>query len=476
MSTDFLHGVEVITVDGGPRPIQTIRSAIIGLVGTAPAATVGAFPLNTPVLVNSRGGFAGVGATGTLPKALKGIFAQFSPFVVVVRVEEGVTPAETLANIIGGVDVTTGARSGIQAFKDSQAQLGVSPMLLIAPGFTGDRPTGLSAVNVTNNGAGYTVAPDVAFTGGGADPGKVLPTGHAVLGTGADAAKVVAVVIDTHGANLLAAPAVAFSGGGGGAGAAATAVVGAYKNPAAAALETIAAALRAHAILQGPNTTDAAAITYRNDFGSRRIYIVDPKVSVLDGTDIGAADVAPYVAGLIARIDHEVGFHKSPSNETINDILGTDRPVDYALGDPNCRANLLNENEVATIIRDEGFRLWGNRTCSDDPKFAFLSVSRTADMIDLSIQRGHRWACDKPISKGYFDDVVNSVNAYLRQLKARGAILGGRCWVDPDFNSAADLTAGKVTFSYDFTAPAPAERVTFRSSVVDDYIAELFAA
>jgi phage tail sheath protein FI len=40
MATDFLHGVEVVTVAGGPRPIQTIRSAIIGIVGTAPDADV----------------------------------------------------------------------------------------------------------------------------------------------------------------------------------------------------------------------------------------------------------------------------------------------------------------------------------------------------------------------------------------------------------------------------------------------------
>jgi phage tail sheath protein FI len=62
---------------------------------------------------------------------------------------------------------------------------------------------------------------------------------------------------------------------------------------------------------------------------------VDPKVKVLHGTDIVAADVAPFVAGLIARIDHEIGFWKSPSNEQINNVLGTDRPVDYVLGDPN---------------------------------------------------------------------------------------------------------------------------------------------
>jgi phage tail sheath protein FI len=155
MATDFLHGVETVTVDGGPRPIQTIRSAIIGLVGTAPDATADAFPLNKPVLVNTRGGFAGIGATGTLPNALAAIFSQFSPFVVVVRVDEGADADETLANIVGGVDVGTGARLGIEALKDAQSELGVTPMLLVAPDFTSLRPTGLAQINITNSGAGY---------------------------------------------------------------------------------------------------------------------------------------------------------------------------------------------------------------------------------------------------------------------------------------------------------------------------------
>jgi hypothetical protein len=55
-------------------------------------------------------------------------------------------------------------------------------------------------------------------------------------------------------------------------------------------------------------------------------------------------DPAARVAGLIARIDHEVGFWKSPSNEELFNVGGLDRPIDFALGDPNSRANLLNAN------------------------------------------------------------------------------------------------------------------------------------
>jgi phage tail sheath protein FI len=477
LTESFLHGVEVVTVDSGPRPVQTVRSAIIGLIGTAPDATDAAFPLDTPVLVNTRGGFAGIGATGTLADAMQGIFDQTSPFVVVIRVDEGASASETLSNVIGGIDPTTGVRTGIYAFRDAQTICGVTPMILIAPTFTSVRPVGVTGVAVTAPGSGYTTAPAVAFSGGGSDTDKVLPTGHAVLGTAANAGKVMSIVIDTPGSHLTAAPTIALTGGAG-TGATATATINNYANPVVSALDAVATQIRAHAVVAGPNTTDAAALDYREDFGSRRIYIVDPFVKVFDTTTSAyvSEDPVARVAGVIARTDANIGFWKSPSNEIINGVGGLDRPVDYALGDPNTRANLLNGSQVTTFIRDDGWRVWGNRTASDDAKWAFLCVSRTADMVDLSIQQAHRWACDQSIDKNYIDDVVSSVNSYLRSLKARGAILGGKCWFDQDFNEQADIAAGKITFSYDFTAPSPAEHITFRSIITDDYIASLFAA
>lgn len=471
--SDFLHGVEVVTVDRGPRPIQTVRSAIIGLIGTAPDADADDFPLDTPVLVNTRQNYATIGATGTLKDSLDGIFDQFAPFVVVIRVEEGETAGETLDNLIGGVNGSSGAFTGVQAFRAAEVETGVQPMLLLAPGFTDTRPSAVLSVAVSAQGSGYTTAPTVAFSGGGTDPDKILPTGVAVLGTGADAAKVVSVTITNPGRNLTEAPTIAFTGGGGTL-AAATATIGASTNPVVSALLSLADQFRAHILADGPSTTDAAALAYRNDFGSRRVFVIDPKVKVLASGAYVSKPASPRVAGLIARIDHEIGFWKSPSNEVVYGIGGLDRPVDWALGNPNTRANLLNENEVATFIRDEGWRLWGNRTASSDALYAFLSVSRTKDMVDLSIQRAHRYAVDKVINKAYFEDVVASVNGYLRQLQARGAIIGGKCWADPGKNTDADIQAGHATFSYDFTPPTPAERVTFESSIVADYQINIF--
>lgn len=472
MPEQFLHGVEVVEIDAGPRPIQTVRSSVIGIVGTAPDADAAAFPLNTPVLIagNRREAakldLIGEGE-GTLPAAIDSIFDQIGAVVVVVRVEEGETANETLANVLGGVDGTTGNYEGVHALLGAESVVGVQPRILIAPGFTHQRVTGgLTAITVSNQGTGYTSAPAVSFTGGAG-------SGAAATAT-VSGGKVTAITITNPGSGYTSAPSVVLTGGGGTT-AAATAAYGATGNAVVSELLGIAERLRAVIIADGPSTTDAAAVAYAGDFGSKRIYVVDPAVIKIDGDGNNVIERASAcVAGMISKTDNNLGFWWSPSNQNINGIIGTERPIDFTLGDANARANLLNESKVATIIRQDGFRLWGNRTLSSDPKWAFINVVRTADIINDSLLRAHLWAVDRNITKTYVQDVVEGVNAYLRHLVLIGAIIGGKCWADPELNSPDQIAAGKIYFDFDFTAPAPAEHITFRSHLVNDYLKEIF--
>ena len=160
------------------------------------------------------------------------------------------------------------------------------------------------------------------------------------------------------------------------------------------------------------NTGDAAAINYATQFGSDRLAIIDPWL-VKDGVD--HAPSAAW-AGATAKSDYERGFWWSPSNLEILGFTGTSRAVGFRLGDPTSPANLLNEANITTVIKQNGNRLWGNRTTSADPKFAFISVRRTADLINDSILRAHLWAVDRNISRTYLEDVAESVNAYIKTL------------------------------------------------------------
>jgi phage tail sheath protein FI len=476
MSELFLHGVEVVEVDTGPRPIATVRSSVIGIVGTAPSADATAFPLNTPVLIaGSRREAAALDllgtGLGTLPAAVDSILDQTGAVIVVIRIEQGADTAATLANVLGGVNAVTGNYEGVHGFLGAESVVGFQPRILLAPGFTDTRrANAVTAITVTNQGTGYTSAPTVALTGGGGTGATAV----AVLGTGANATKVVSVRVTNPGTGYTSAPTVAFSGGAG-SGAAATASYGTLGNAVVAELVGIAERLRAVIIADGPNTTDAAAIAYAGDFGSKRVYVVDPKVIKTDAEgEPVTAWASPCVAGLIAKSDNERGFWWSPSNQAINGIIGTGRPIDFTLGDSSSRANLLNESKVATIIRQNGWRLWGNRSLSADPKWAFLCVVRTADIINDSLMRAHLWAVDRGITKNYITDVTEGVNNYLRYLKSIDAILGGECWADPDLNTADQIAQGKVYFDFDFTPVYPAEHVTFRSQLTNDYIQEIF--
>ena len=385
----YLHGVETIEIDDGIRPIQTVRSSVIGLIGTAPDADADKFPLNMPVLIPGRQrDVIDLGATGTLKNACDGIFDQgVAPFIVIVRVAEGVDEDATLLNMIGDA----ADFSGVHAFKAAESIVKVTPRILCAPGFTHQRP-------------------------------------------------------------------------------------GAAANPVIAEILGLADILRAVVIADAPGASTAAAIAYRQDFDSARLYIVAPGVKVFRGAGVVVEPASARVAGLIVRRDKDKGFWWSPSNQPLGGVVGIERPIDFALNNGATESNLLNENGVASVIHHNGYRLWGNKSAATDPIWQFLTVRRTADLVYDSVERSMLWAMDRPLSQQLVEDVGNSVNAYLRNLTQRGALLGGRAWLDPEINTPADLKAGKLSIDFDLEPPAPLDRLTFRARRNDGYYEELVNA
>ncbi|WP_153773333.1 phage tail sheath family protein [Pseudomonas sp. MNR3A] len=244
------------------------------------------------------------------------------------------------------------------------------------------------------------------------------------------------------------------------------------------ALVALADKLRGIAIIDGPNTTDEAAIAYAGEFGAKRAYIVDPGVQLWD-TDTSATVNAPssaWVAGLFAWTDSEYGFWASPSNKEFVGITGTGRPVEFLDGDETCRANLLNNAKVTTIIRDDGYRLWGNRTLSSDPKWAFVTRVRTMDIVMDAILYGHKWAVDRSITATYVKDVTEGLQAFMRDLKAQGAIINFEVYADTELNTASQLEQGKVYWNIRFTDVPPAENPNFRVEVTNQWLTEVLDA
>lgn len=246
----------------------------------------------------------------------------------------------------------------------------------------------------------------------------------------------------------------------------------------ATALDGLAGKLRAIAIIDGPNTTDEAAVAYAENFGSKRVFMVDPGVQFWDTVASATIDApaSAWAAGMFAYTDAEYGFWASPSNKEMVGITGTSRPVEFLDGDETCRANLLNNANITTIIRDDGFRLWGNRTMSSDKKWSFVTRVRTMDIVMDAILYGHKWAVDRSITKTYIKDVTDGLQAFMRDLKNQGAIINFEVYADTELNMASQLADGKVFWNIRFTDVPPAENPNFRVEVTNQWLTEVLEA
>ena len=382
----YHHGVRVIEINEGTRPIRTVSTAVIGMVVTADDADATAFPLDTPVLItNVQQAIGKAGTSGTLSASLDAIADQASPVVIVVRVAEADTEELTTANVVG-TTTAEGKFTGLKALLTAQNTLRVKPRIIGCPG------------------------------------------------------------LDTV--------------------------------PVVTEMASICQKLRAFGYALAQATTKEEAAAARANFSAREIMLIWPEFV---GFDVTTATTKPAMTvaralGLRAKIDAELGWHKTLSNVGVNGVTGMDRDVYWDLQNPATDANYLNENEITTLVQHNGYRFWGSRTCSDDPLFSFENYTRTAQILADTIAEAHDWAVDKPMSVTLMKDIMEGVNAKFRELKALGYIIDGRCWFDESVNTTDVLKSGKAYLDYDYTPVPPLENLLFRQRITDKYLVDFAAA
>lgn len=240
------------------------------------------------------------------------------------------------------------------------------------------------------------------------------------------------------------------------------------------ALAAVAQKLRAFVYAEGHGEDVSEVMDYRQNFDPREVMVIWPRWKVATpgtGVVVDASPVA-YAMGLRARIDAEQGWHKTISNVPVNGVLGISKDVFWDLQNPDTDAGLLNGAGITTLIRNQGFRFWGSRTCSTDELFAFESATRTAQILADTMAEGHFWAVDKPLHPSLVKDILEGINAKFRELKNLGYILDGRAWYDEEINEAATLKSGKLTLDYDYTPVPPLEDLTFQQRITDRYYAD----
>jgi uncharacterized protein len=247
----------------------------------------------------------------------------------------------------------------------------------------------------------------------------------------------------------------------------------------AAALAPVCQKLRAFGYISAWGCkTVSEATKYRSTFGQRELMVIWPDFLAWDTTANATATAwaTARALGLRAYIDQTVGWHKTLSNVSVNGVTGISASVFWDLQEPGTDADLLNEAGITTLIRKDGFRFWGNRTCSDDPLFLFENYTRTAQVIADTMAGAHMWAVDKPITATLIRDIVDGINAKFRELKTSGYIVDATCWFDEEANDAATLKAGKLYIDYDYTPVPPLENLTLRQRITDKYLADLVSS
>ena len=185
-----------------------------------------------------------------------------------------------------------------------------------------------------------------------------------------------------------------------------------------------------------------------------------------------AATIA-RILGARAMLDEKVGPHKSISNTEIQGVSAIKYPRSFGLLDINSEANTLNNLDVTTLIREKGFRVWGNRTCSADPIWAFEPTVRVASVIKETIAESFLWAMDKPMHPSLMIDIINTINAKLAEKVYKGWLLGAQVFIDPKKIEKERVSNGIFAFDYEFTVAPPLENIELNQHVSDRFIVNL---
>lgn len=473
MSADFLHGVETIVVEKGARPIKGVKTAVIGLIGTAPMLDVASADrtLNSPVIVRSpvdAARYFGANRTGfTIPAALDAIFDQGNgPICIVVNVLDPATDVTAVlaeAKTFGTDGKITLAHPQVSAVVVKSSDGNTTHAAGTA--YTVDAATGvITRVAGGTIAAGAAVVVDYSWL----DPSKTLAAD--IIG---------AVDVDGNRSGLQALIGTYNLFGF----AAKMIIAPGYCTQLAVSTEMIAVAdkLRSMALIDAPiGTTVQEAITGRGPSGtinfntsSKRAILCYPHVKRYDtATDTEVLEpLSQRLAGVIAAKDVEKGYWWSPSNTEIKGITGMELPITALINDSTTEANALNEAGIVTLFNSfgTGIRTWGNRSAAfpvnTDPA-NFINIQRTADMVHESLELASLQFLDMPLTQALIDSIRESGNGFIRTLVQRGALLpGSKVVYDPTRNSVTELAAGHVVFGLDFMVPPPAERITFESFI-----------
>jgi phage tail sheath protein FI len=209
----------------------------------------------------------------------------------------------------------------------------------------------------------------------------------------------------------------------------------------------------------------------RADRGHVALYY--PRLRVPDPLRPSATTLcgpAASVAGILARIDDSYGFWIGAAG-SIAKLRGA---TEIATPISEHAACMLRRDGVNAILAlpNRGFFLWGARTIGGDgakgDEWRYLSVRRTAILIEQSVEKGLAWAASEPNDEPTWNRVLRAVEEFLEDVSQRGAFAGKtaaesyfvRCGADT--TTQRDIERGIMVVEIGFAPLRPAEFVNLR--------------
>jgi len=281
--------------------------------------------------------------------------------------------------------------------------------------------------------------------------------------------------------------------------------VGSYDPTTASALLTVATAMRAVCLIDCPPLSSPAALLADRgatgnswDTSSERQILCGPCELYFDtgiaptGITISTSGTAvqnlvnvnvsfpysPFVAGALAAKDLAKGYWWSPSNTQLVGVLGPDVSLYSSILDPSSDTNNLNAAGILTAFSafGTGLRVWGNRSAAyptESVPSQFISVRRTMDVIEESIELNMLQYIDSPISNALITQILANCNDFIRSLIQKGALVAGSATYNPAENPVSQIANGQLVFDLDVMPPPPAERLTFNVYIDTTLLSQL---
>jgi len=206
--------------------------------------------------------------------------------------------------------------------------------------------------------------------------------------------------------------------------------------------------------------------------GSMRAVLTYPHLKVYDPVidDVALQPFSQHLAGMMVASDLSYGYHHSPSNRTMSDVLGLERDLEFIPGRYDSDQNALNEAGIVTAMNyfGSGYRTWGNRSAgfpTMTTAHQFIHVRRTLDMIHESALYYTMDKIDRNATKNFLDDIEEDMDSFLRKKEGEGALYGGRFRFDRTKTTSRDAVDGHFYYRVDMLPASVAERIT-----VDSYL------